>query len=108
MKTDDQITPTIFTIFGGAGDLTWRKLVPALFDLSIDRSIPFHLSVIVIDRIEQSDAELKERLHDGVNKFSRQGAVNSRKWDQFAMNIYYQKGDFKKKETYTDIKRAGR
>lgn len=104
MKTDDQITPTIFTIFGGAGDLTWRKLVPALFDLSNDRSIPFHLSVIVIDRIEQSDDELKKRLHDGVNKFSRQGAVSQRKWDQFAKHIYYQKGDFKKKETYTALK----
>ena len=33
MKTDDQLEPTVFAIFGGAGDLTWRKLVPALFDL---------------------------------------------------------------------------
>ena len=40
MKTNDQLEPTVFVIFGGAGDLTWRKLVPALFDLSQDRSVP--------------------------------------------------------------------
>ena len=40
MKTNDQLEPTVFVIFGGAGDLTWRKLVPALFDLSQDRSMP--------------------------------------------------------------------
>jgi glucose-6-phosphate 1-dehydrogenase len=34
MKPNDQLEPTVFVIFGGAGDLTWRKLVPALFDLS--------------------------------------------------------------------------
>ena len=33
-KPNDQLEPTVFVIFGGAGDLTWRKLVPALFDLS--------------------------------------------------------------------------
>ena len=44
MKTNDQLEPTVFVIFGGAGDLTWRKLVPALFDLSQDRSMPADFS----------------------------------------------------------------
>ena len=39
-KANDQLEPTVFVIFGGAGDLTWRKLIPALFDLSQDRSMP--------------------------------------------------------------------
>ncbi len=40
MKTKDHLEPTVFVIFGGTGDLTWRKLVPALFDLSRDRRTP--------------------------------------------------------------------
>ena len=40
MKTNEQLEPTVFVIFGGAGDLTWQKLVPALFDLSQDRRMP--------------------------------------------------------------------
>ncbi len=42
MKTTDQLEPNIFVIFGGAGDLTWRKLMPALFDLSPSHTIPVH------------------------------------------------------------------
>ena len=55
MKTNDQLEPTVFVIFGGAGDLTWRKLVPALFDLSQDRSLPAQFAVIVVDRIKLGD-----------------------------------------------------
>jgi glucose-6-phosphate 1-dehydrogenase len=39
IKATNQLEPTIFVIFGGAGDLTWRKLAPALFDLWQDRSL---------------------------------------------------------------------
>ena len=104
MKPDDKIIPTVFTIFGGAGDLTWRKLVPALFDLSHDRSMPRHLAIIAVDRVALSDEQLRKRLHDGVNKFSRQGVVSDKRWDQFAINIYYQQGDFRKIETYSALK----
>ena len=52
MRTNDQLEPTVFVIFGGAGDLTWRKLVPALFDLSQDRSMPADFAIIAVDRVE--------------------------------------------------------
>jgi glucose-6-phosphate 1-dehydrogenase len=51
LKTNDQPEPTVFVIFRGAGDLTWRKLVPALLDLSQDRSMPADFSVITVDRV---------------------------------------------------------
>jgi glucose-6-phosphate 1-dehydrogenase len=47
-KTNDQLEPTVFVIFGGASDLTWRKLVPALFDLSQDRSLPAQCAIIAM------------------------------------------------------------
>jgi len=87
MKTNDQLEPTVFVIFGGAGDLTWRKLVPALFDLSQDRSMPADFSVIAVDRVDLSDETLRRRLHDGVKKFSRQGMVKNGEWDE-AANLY--------------------
>jgi hypothetical protein len=40
MKSKEKEIPTIFAIFGGGGDLAWRKLVPALFDLFQDRTMP--------------------------------------------------------------------
>ena len=82
MKTNDQLEPTVFVIFGGAGDLTWRKLVPALFDLSQDRSMPADFSIIAVDRVDLSDEKLRRRLHDGVKKFSRQGTVKAGEWSR--------------------------
>ncbi len=103
MKAIDQLEPTVFVIFGGAGDLTWRKLVPALFDLSQDRSMPAHFSVIGVDRVPMSDQKLRQRLHDGVNQFSRFGKAKDAAWNEFAQHISYQQGDFKKAQTYAAL-----
>jgi hypothetical protein len=80
LKTNDQLEPTVFIIFGGAGDLTWRKLVPALFDLSQDRSMAADFAIIVVDRVDTSDEKLRRRLRDGVKKFSRHGMMRTAEW----------------------------
>ena len=105
-ESNDQLDPTVFIIFGGAGDLTWRKLVPALFDLSHDRSMPADFAVIAVDRVEMSDEKFRQRLHDGIKKFSRQGMVQSGEWTAIAKRITYQQGDFKKLPTYTALGEA--
>src|ERR1017187_2791316 len=65
MKSTDGLDPILFVIFGGAGDLAWRKLIPALFDLSEDRSQPAQFAIIAVDRIKLGDEALRRRLHDG-------------------------------------------
>src|SRR5580693_4916670 len=95
VKTNDQLEPTIFVIFGGAGDLTWRKLVPALYDLSRDRSMPARFAIIAVDRAKMSDAALRKHLHEGVKEFSRQGVAKTAEWAEFARHVQYQQGDFK-------------
>ncbi len=104
MIKDNKIEPVVFVIFGGAGDLTWRKLLPALYDLSADLKLKRNLSIIVIDRAALSNDEIRKRLHDGVNKFSRTGTVAESSWNKFAKNIFYQQGDFRKIGTYTVLK----
>ena len=95
MKTTDQLEPNIFVIFGGAGDLTWRKLMPALFDLSQSHSIPVHFSIIAVDRVELSEDALRKRLHEGVRKFARSGKTAVKEWNEFSPHIRYLQGDFK-------------
>ena len=103
MRNTEQLDPTLFVIFGGAGDLTWRKLIPALFDLSQDRSLPALFAIIAVDRIKLGDEPLRRRLHEGVNKFSRFGRARTAGWNQFARHIHYQQGDFKKPSTYAAL-----
>jgi glucose-6-phosphate 1-dehydrogenase len=101
MTPDGKPEPTVFAIFGGAGDLTWRKLVPALFDLSQSGSLPDRFAIIAVDRMALGDASLRRRLRDGVDRFSRFGRARTAAWNQFAAHIHYQQGDFKKPSTYS-------
>jgi len=88
-------------IFGAAGDLTWRKLVPALYNLCVDDLLPEQFAVIGIDRKEMSDADFRQRLRQGVDKFSRRGKVDGQDWDGFASKLIFLDGDFADTETYS-------
>jgi glucose-6-phosphate 1-dehydrogenase len=101
-----EISPTIFVIFGGAGDLTWRKLLPSLFDLHRDRRMPTKFAIIAVDRAPFRDAELRKRLLDGVKRFSRNGKVKSAVWKKFARHVTYQQGDFKDPVTYSKLEKS--
>jgi glucose-6-phosphate 1-dehydrogenase len=103
MNVNDQLEPTVFAIFGGTGDLTWRKLVPALFDLSRDGSLPPHFSVIVLGRGKIAEDKLRHHLREGVSQFSRRGKVKAEKWNQFANHVHYLQGDYKKLQTYSTL-----
>ena len=102
MNTSDRLDPTVFVIFGGGGDLTWRKLIPALFDLSQDRSLPEKFAIIAVDRLKSSDDQLRRRLHSGVKQFARCGKAEGA-WNQFARHVQYLQGDFKKLPTYAAV-----
>jgi glucose-6-phosphate 1-dehydrogenase len=104
MNVNEQLEPTVLVIFGGTGDLAWRKLVPALFDLSRDLSLPTHFSVIVLGRGKLAEDKLRQRLREGVNQFSRLGKVKAEEWNQFAKNVHYLQGDYKKLQTYSTLK----
>ncbi len=100
MNPSDRLEPTIFIIFGGAGDLAWRKLMPALFDLFQDGNMLSDFSIIVVDRADLNDAKLHGKFLDGIKKFSRQSDVEINEWKKFSKHINYQKGDFKNLQTY--------
>ena len=108
MIENAQPKPTIFAVFGGSGDLTWRKLVPALFDLFQDLSMPPYFSIIVLDRVELNDEELRHRFRDGIEQFSRKDKPKDDVWSRFSKHIYYKRGDFTKPEVYTYLKEAMR
>lgn len=103
MTTSDRLEPTIFVVFGGVGDLTWRKLIPALFELSRQHSIQARYAVIVVSRVELSDEALRKRLHEGVRKFARDGHSAGAEWQEFSRHVCYLQGDCKARAVYTDL-----
>ncbi|HEV8578172.1 MAG TPA: glucose-6-phosphate dehydrogenase [Thermoanaerobaculia bacterium] len=86
--------PTVFVIFGGGGDLTWRKLVPALYNLWLDGALPESFKVIALDMKDMAPAAFVEHLREGVDRFSRRGKSEEEPWERFAGNISYRRADF--------------
>ena len=79
MESTSKVNPTIIVILGATGDLTWRKLMPAIYNLWLDKWIPDEFAVIGISRIKMTGNQFEKRLHEGVDKFSRRG--KSKKWN---------------------------
>src|SRR5215208_1273813 len=90
-------------IFGASGDLTRRKLIPALYDLAAQRRLSMEFAVVGVSRTEMSHEKFREQLHDAL-KEQRPGRVSEAVWESFSRGIYYLPGDSKKPETYEELK----
>ncbi|HUZ57671.1 MAG TPA: glucose-6-phosphate dehydrogenase [Hanamia sp.] len=97
-----KLQPTVLIIFGGSGDLNYRKLNPALYNLFLDNAMPDHFSIVGIARTEYSDAEYKKHLKEGIDNFSRIKDTDG-KWDAFSKNISYLKMDINDSKAYNKI-----
>ena len=100
-----KLAPQSLCIFGATGDLTWRKLIPAIYNLYLDKWIPEKFAMIGVGRSDQNDNQFREHLHEGVDKFSRRGKSKKKEWDDFAPYIEYHKGEFTESSTYSSIEK---
>jgi glucose-6-phosphate 1-dehydrogenase len=94
---------TALIIFGATGDLTHRKLVPALYNLAADDYLPEEFIVIGSARTKLSDQEFRDKMRDAVQKFSRQ-PLTEEVWNRFAKNLYYQPVNGTKLEDFAALK----
>ena len=86
--------PTAIVITGAGGDLTWRKLVPALYDLYLDEWLPDRFAVIGVDVKEMSNDQFLSHLRDGVGQFARRGLSANGTWEAFAKHLQFIRTDF--------------
>ncbi len=105
MESTSKTNPTIIIIFGGSGDLTWRKLIPALFNLYLDGWLNDHFKIVCIGRQALKDGEFNTKLKNGVDTFSRRGKADKKEWAVFEKYIEYTVGDFKNKSLFNTIKK---
>jgi glucose-6-phosphate 1-dehydrogenase len=97
------LEPTILVIFGGMGDLTWRKLAPALYNLLLNQQLPEHFAVVGLDIKNEEPDEFLLRLKDGAKNFCECGDVDEKTWNEFSQNLSYLCGDFTNPATYTAL-----
>jgi glucose-6-phosphate 1-dehydrogenase len=85
--------PCALVIFGASGDLTRRKLFPALYSLALRRLLPVKFGVVGVARTEESDDEFRERMKHAVQEFGRD-EFRDETWEWLAEGMRYVPTDF--------------
>jgi glucose-6-phosphate 1-dehydrogenase len=93
--------PTTIVIFGASGDLTQRKLIPALYNLHLKERLPDRVSIVGFSRSPFDDDTFREHLEDGVRRFSSDSYAPDF-WTDFKPALHYIQGDL---EVQADLAR---
>jgi glucose-6-phosphate 1-dehydrogenase len=97
--------PCVLVIFGAAGDLSWRKLLPALYNLNVDGVLPSNFAVMGfgLGSDGNPDEWLRARALDGTKKFSRRPPEDNH-WADFSRVLFYVEGSFNDARAYGQLK----
>jgi len=98
-----QPQPCTIVIFGGSGDLSRRKLLPALYNLFLDGVLPDNYAVVGTGRTPLSDDDFRKVAREGVTKYSRQPLKDS-VWPDFERRLFFVPGALNQPQSYLDIR----
>jgi glucose-6-phosphate 1-dehydrogenase len=97
------VEPCTIVIFGASGDLTARKLIPALYHLYREKQLPAPFRIIGFARREKTDAAWREELKTALQQFSRTKPVDEDIWAEFSQNLFYCLGDITDPAAYQKL-----
>ena len=95
--------PCSIVIFGASGDLTARKLIPALYHLYMGKQMPAAFRIVGLARREKTDASWRGELRSALDQFSRTKPVDDGVWEDFAQNLHYCQGDLGAAAAYESL-----
>ncbi|HEV7475867.1 MAG TPA: glucose-6-phosphate dehydrogenase [Pyrinomonadaceae bacterium] len=94
MRLEPTAPPSVVVIFGATGDLTRRKLLPALYRLTQQRLVPNEFAILGTARQPLSDEEFRALMKAAVTEFGPDDALNETEWQSFAKRMFYLAGEF--------------
>jgi glucose-6-phosphate 1-dehydrogenase len=97
--------PALMVIFGATGDLSGRKLLPALYNLAKQRMLPAGFAVVGAAIDEMTDDSFRQHAADKIKQFSRTQPVDSKVLDAFLASAFYMKVDFGKVDDFKALQR---
>ena len=96
--TEGTPEPCMIVIFGASGDLTARKIVPALFHLYLNNGLPDSFVVVGCARTKLSDQEFRDKMEKAL---PTAGTLDVSKWNSFAQLLHYQPIDYKESSSFS-------
>ncbi len=95
--------PCALVIFGGAGALTHRKLLPALYNLALDGDLPEHAAIVGFSMEELNDESYRNFARDAIEKNSRR-AIREAQWTEFSRMLSFVRGHFNEGADYQSLR----
>src|SRR5262245_1142454 len=105
-STDRVAPPAVLVVFGASGDLTSRKLMPAIEQLALRRLLPAAFAVVGVARTEMGDDDFRERVRTTVEKGGGGGDEAKHVWEAFAGGFRYVAGDYADDATFDRLKQV--
>lgn len=99
-KTAD---PCLLVIFGATGDLTARKLFPALYNLKREGQLPSHFAVVGFARRQKTHEQFRSEMFDAISKYSRVKPIDLKLWAEFSEQIFYHISEFDNEAGYKTL-----
>ncbi len=99
-KTD----PCTIVIFGGSGDLSKRKLVPALYELHVEKRLPPESIIVGYARTGEGDESYRAEMKAAVSEFARKKPIDEAVWNEFAARLFFIRGDLTVPVHFTEMK----
>lgn len=93
----------ILVIFGATGDLTARKLLPALYNLAREGELPNHFACVGFARKEKTHDEYRDEMFSAISKYSRSKPIDPKIWNKFRDQLFYVGGDFDNDQAYLHL-----
>ncbi|MGE0671299.1 MAG: glucose-6-phosphate dehydrogenase, partial [Parachlamydiales bacterium] len=94
------IDPCIIVIFGATGDLTARKLLPALYNLAKDGQLPAQFACVGFARREKTHDQFRSEMKDAIKNFSRSKPIDESLWNNFKEHLFYHVSEFHDEQGY--------
>jgi glucose-6-phosphate 1-dehydrogenase len=102
----ESLAPSALVIFGATGDLSKRKLIPALYNLSLHRRLPAGLLIVGSARSAIGDEEFRRQMRVAVDPSARAGSKNETEWASFASHLHYISANHREPESYLRLKNS--
>jgi glucose-6-phosphate 1-dehydrogenase len=100
------LDPCVFVLFGATGDLTRRKLTPALYALHREGLLPADFKIVAYARRDKDDAIFRDDLKAAMAEFAPKITLDAGEWDSFAQRCTYVKGEFDNAEGFARLRVA--
>ena len=94
--------PCVMVIFGASGDLTRRKLIPALYNLAIEQLLSREFAIVGLARAQMTTEQFREKVSQDMKQFAT-GPVDSDLWEWFVRRMHYVAADFNDPAAYTRL-----